>query len=101
MSAYSRAHRALTSGRPLRPEQAAQVLAELRTEYGAELATTLTAHAKERYGPKPSDTRADERRKRRAYGAVMRAAALAREIAASPFRTTIPPQGDTTNRSTT
>ncbi|WP_042170181.1 hypothetical protein [Streptomyces sp. NBRC 110035] len=95
MSAYARAYRALTTGRPLQPGEAAQVLAALRTEYGAELATALAAHAKDQYGTKPSDTQADERRKRRAYGAVMRAAKLARDIAASPFRATIPPQTGT------
>lgn len=94
MSAYTRAYQALTTGRPLRPGEAAQVLAELRTEYGEELATALAAHAKDKYAPKPSDTRADERRKRRSFGAVLRAAALAREIAASPFRATIPHQND-------
>ncbi|WP_406200042.1 hypothetical protein OG331_25000 [Streptomyces sp. NBC_01017] len=100
MSAYSRAYQALTSGRPLRPDEAAQLLAELRKEHGDELADALGKHATEQYRPKPTDSKADDRRKRRAYGAVMRAANLAREIAASPFRATVPPQGDTTNRST-
>ncbi|MEU0199172.1 MULTISPECIES: hypothetical protein [unclassified Streptomyces] len=98
MSAYSRAFQALTSGRAMRPEEASQVLADLRRDYGDELVNALVAHATERYRPKPTDSRADDRRKRRAYGAVMRAANLAREIAASPFRPTIPPQSN--NRST-
>jgi hypothetical protein len=100
VSAYSNAYKALTSGRALRPDEAAQVLADLRKEHGDELADALGKHATEQYEPKPSDTRAEDRRKRRAYGAVMRAANLAHEIASSPFRTTVPPQGDTTNRST-
>ncbi|KJK40262.1 hypothetical protein UK15_07910 [Streptomyces variegatus] len=100
MSAYSRAFQALTSGRAMRPDEAAEALAALRKEYGDELADALGQHATEHYRPKPTDTKADDRRKRRAYGAVMRAANFAREIAASPFRATIPPQGDTTNRST-
>jgi len=98
VSAYSRAYQALTSGRALRPDEAAQVLADLRKEHGNELADALSTHATERYQTKPTDTRADDRRKRRAYGAVMRAANLAREIASSPFRSTIPPQSN--NRST-
>lgn len=98
MSAYSRAFRALTSGRALRADEAAQLLADLRKETGNELVDAVAAHATEHYRPKPTDSRADDRRKRRAYGAVMRAANLAREIASSPFRATIPPQSN--NRST-
>lgn len=98
MSAYSRAFQALTSGRALRADEAAQLLADLRKENGDELADALGKHATEQYRPKPTDSKADDRRKRRAYGAVMRAANLAREIAGSPFRATIPPQSN--NRST-
>lgn len=100
MTAYSDAYRALTRDRALRADEAAALLARLRREHGDELADALGTHATDQYRPTESDTRADARRKRRAYGAVMRAVNLAREIAANPFRATVPPQGDTTNRST-
>jgi hypothetical protein len=94
VSAYSRAFRALTSGRALPPDEAAQLLAALRKEHGDELADALGEHATEHYRPQSTDSKADDRRKRRAYGAVMRAANLARDIASSPFRATVPPQSN-------
>ncbi|MEU3162233.1 hypothetical protein ACPCAJ_21305 [Streptomyces griseoincarnatus] len=94
MSSHARAYHALTTGKPMTPGDATQLLAALRTEYGDEFADALTTYAREQYVPRPSDSRGEDRRKRRAFGALSRAAGLVREFAASPFRATIPHQND-------
>ena len=98
MSAYSRTFRALTSGRALRPDEAAQLLAQLRKELGEEIAKTVAAELDGQFRRAATDTDAEFRRTRRKYGAAMRTVNRFRELAASPFRATIPPQSN--NRST-
>ncbi|WP_327230840.1 hypothetical protein [Streptomyces murinus] len=90
MSAYSTAFRALTSGRPLRPDEAAQLLADLRKEYGQELADAIERDLSDQFRRAPTDTDGAFRRKRRDYGAAMRVVNAFRHLAAaSP---TLPPQ---------
>ncbi|MFI9824462.1 hypothetical protein ACIHFC_29020 [Streptomyces sp. NPDC052013] len=97
MSAYSRAYKALTSGRPMRPGEAAQVLAQLRKETGDELASVVQRELSDQYRRTDTDTDSSFRRKRREFGAAMRIVARVRELAAAPFHTSLPHQR---NRST-
>lgn len=96
-SAYSTAFQALTSSRPLSPNQAAQLLADLRKEDGLELADAIERDLSGKYRRTPTDTEASFRRKRRDYGAAMRIVNAFRHLAAAPLRPTLPPQR---NRST-
>lgn len=98
MSAYSTAYQALTSGRPLRPGEAAQLLADLRKEFGIELADAIEQELSGQYRRTDRDTEASFKRKRQAYGASMRIVNAFRHLAAAPFRPNLPHQRD--NRST-
>lgn len=98
MSAYSKAHQALTSGRPLRPGEAAQLLADLRKEFGTELADAVENQLTDKYRRTADDTDSSFRRKKRAYGASMRIVAAFRHLAATPLRPIIPNMRN--NRST-
>ncbi|MEU7962403.1 hypothetical protein AB0D09_02870 [Streptomyces sp. NPDC049097] len=97
MSAYATAHRALTSGRALRPDEAARLLAELRKEFGQELADAMETQLSDKYRRSATDSDAEFRRKRRQYGAAMRTVNAFRHLASATFRSTVPPQR---NRST-
>ncbi|MFD5266715.1 hypothetical protein [Streptomyces sp. NPDC058335] len=92
MSAYSRAYQALTRGRALRPEEASALLAQLRKETGAELADAIEEQLSGQYRRTATDTDGSFRRKRRAFGASMAVVNAFRQLAASPLRTTLPPQ---------
>ncbi|MFF5984373.1 hypothetical protein ACFY78_36580 [Streptomyces olindensis] len=92
MSAYSRAYRALTRGRSLRPDEAAALLAQLRKETGEELAAAIEQELDGQFRRNDTDTDAEFRRKRRKYGAAMRTVNRFRELAASPLRTSMPHQ---------
>ena len=92
MSAYARVYQALTTGRPLRPEEAAHLLTTLRTEVGDELAAALEQLLDGQYRRADGDSDATYRQKRRKYGAAMGVIARLRELAASPLRTTPPHQ---------
>ncbi|MFG2963536.1 hypothetical protein ACGFZS_09630 [Streptomyces sp. NPDC048288] len=85
MSAYTTAFQALTGGRALRPDEAARLLADLRTETGAELVTA--AEKQLEHDPDflrgPKDTEAEWRRKRRKYGAAMDAIGRLRRLAST------------------
>lgn len=98
MSAYSTVYQALTAGRALRPGEAAQLLADLRKETGAELADAIEQQLTGKYRRTDKDSDASFRRKQRAYGASMRIVKAFRRLAAAPLRPTLPHQRD--NRST-
>ncbi|MCI3240242.1 hypothetical protein [Streptomyces spinosisporus] len=98
MSAYAKAYRALTSGRALRPGEAALLLADLRKEFGTELADAIEQQLAGKYRRTDTDTDAAFKRKQRAYGAAMRVVNTVRHLAAAPLRPTLPHQRD--NRST-
>ncbi|MGW3166944.1 hypothetical protein ACWC9Q_29620 [Streptomyces sp. NPDC001142] len=89
MSAYTTAYQALTRGRPLRPDDAARLLAQLRKETGDELATVVERELSGQGRRTHTDTDAAFRRRRREYGAAIRALARVRDIAS---RTTPPSQ---------
>ncbi|MBL1108028.1 hypothetical protein JK361_26145 [Streptomyces sp. 5-8] len=90
MTAYSTAYQALTSGRALRPGEAAQLLANLRKETGDELADAIEQQLSDKYRRTDTDTDGDFRRKRRQYGAAMRVINTIRHLAAAPVQPTIP-----------
>lgn len=96
MSAYSSVYRALTSGRPLRPGEAAQLLADLRRETGEELTDAVEKQLDGKFRRTPTDTDGSFRKKRLHYGASMRVVNAFRALAQAP-RPTIPHQR---NRST-
>ncbi|MFC7909015.1 hypothetical protein [Streptomyces nigra] len=98
MSAYRAAYKALTSGQPLQPGEATQLLAHLRKELGTELADAVEKQLDGQYQRTDTDTDGSYRKKRRQYGAAMRIVNAFRELAAAPFRPNIPTQRD--NRST-
>ncbi|MBQ1096295.1 hypothetical protein KBY55_09380 [Streptomyces sp. b94] len=87
MSAYTTAFQALTGGRALRPDEAAALLARLRKETGDELAAAVERELSGQFRRTETDTDAEFRRKRRAYGAAMRTVNRLRELA-SPRTTT-------------
>ncbi|WP_445524751.1 hypothetical protein [Streptomyces cyslabdanicus] len=97
MSAYSSVYQALTSGRPLRPGEAAQLLADLRRETGDELADAIERDLSGKYRRGPQDTDGEFRKKRRQYGAAMRIVKALRSLAAVPIHPAFPHQR---NRST-
>ncbi|MCD7440292.1 hypothetical protein K4B79_18935 [Streptomyces lincolnensis] len=99
MSAYSRVYQALTSGRALRPGEAAQLLAELRKETGTELAAAVEQQLDGKFRRAATDSDAAFRKKQRAYSASMRVVNAVRRLAAAPLRPVIPNPRD--NRSTT
>ncbi|MGW7085053.1 hypothetical protein ACWGH2_16395 [Streptomyces sp. NPDC054871] len=76
MTAYSDAYRALTTGRALKPAEAARLLARVHDEHATELADLIRAEAKLRCAVDPSDTKAIDRRKRRRFGGMTSAASL-------------------------
>ncbi|MFB7776872.1 hypothetical protein [Streptomyces bauhiniae] len=96
MSAYSDLHRALTHGRPLRPDEAEQLLAALRAENGAEFADLLERGLSDRFRRTDTDTDSSFRKKRATYGASMRIVNGLRALARAP-RPALPNQR---NRST-
>ncbi|MET9729627.1 hypothetical protein ABZZ79_02870 [Streptomyces sp. NPDC006458] len=98
MTAYSTAYEALTSGRPLRPGEASQLLAALREEFGTELADAVEKQLDGQYRRTEADTNGTFRKKRVTYGASMRIVAAFRHLAAAPYRPIIPNPRD--NRST-
>ncbi|MBQ0827654.1 hypothetical protein [Streptomyces tagetis] len=83
MSAYSTAYQALTRGRPLRPAEAAQLLAALRRETGEELADAVERDLSGTCRRGPQDTDAEFRRRRRDFGAAMRVVNAVRNAAAA------------------
>ncbi|MGW3442222.1 hypothetical protein [Streptomyces sp. NPDC001076] len=85
MSAYSTAYQALTSGRPLSPSEAAQLLADLRKEFGTELADAVEQQLDGQFRRTPTDTEAEFRRKRRKFGGAMDAVNRFRRLATSPI----------------
>ncbi|MFG3090638.1 hypothetical protein ACGGAI_23740 [Streptomyces antibioticus] len=86
MSAHDRAREALTSGRPLSPAAAEQLLADLRRETGEELADAVERQLDGKYRRTRDDTDAGFRKKRLAYGASMRVVQAVRRLAAAhPF----------------
>ncbi|WP_432041464.1 hypothetical protein [Streptomyces cadmiisoli] len=99
MSAYSRAYQALTSGRPLRADEAAQLLAELRTEAGTELADAVEKQLDGKYRRTEADTNGSFRKKRQTYGVAMRVVAAFRALAAAPSHPSIPNQRETRSTS--
>ncbi|MEU6610112.1 hypothetical protein ABZ922_34565 [Streptomyces shenzhenensis] len=100
MSAYSTAFRALTSSRALRPDEAAQLLASLRTETAEELVAAAEKELEHdsEFRRSPTDTEGEWRRKRRRYGAAMDAIGRLRSLAAASLRPSLPNQRN--NRST-
>ncbi|MDT0567869.1 hypothetical protein RM704_10375 [Streptomyces sp. DSM 3412] len=97
MSAYTTGFQALTSGRALRPDEAAALLADLRREAGQELADALEKDLDGKYRRTDTDTDGEFRRKRRKYGAAMATVNRLREFAASSLLLSPPHQR---NRST-
>ncbi|CAM5384158.1 hypothetical protein I6J39_16720 [Streptomyces californicus] len=99
MSAYSRAYRGLVKG-GMPATEAANLLAQLRAETGAELSAALLAHATELYGkPQPGESRALGRTRTRRFGAMHEAAKWLIADTATGRLTTTPQQRDP--RSTT
>ncbi|MGW5408971.1 hypothetical protein [Streptomyces spiralis] len=96
MSAYSTAFQALTSGRALRPGEAAELLADLRRETGEELADAVETQLDGKFRRTATDTDGSFRKKRLHYGASMRVVEAVRALARSS-RPTLPHQR---NRST-
>ncbi|MFM9602729.1 hypothetical protein [Streptomyces turgidiscabies] len=94
MSAYSTAYQALTSGRALRPDEAAQLLGSLRQEFGQELADAVEQTLDGQYRRTETDTDAEFRRKRRKFGAAIRTVNLVRQFATNPRGFTPPAQRD-------
>ncbi|MFE6284399.1 hypothetical protein [Streptomyces sp. NPDC057877] len=92
MSAYSRAYQALTTGRALRPGEAAQLLADLRKESGTELADAVEKQLDGKYRRADGDSDTAFRRKRQTYGAAMRIVNAFRHLAAAPSHPNIPNQ---------
>ncbi|MCG7204005.1 hypothetical protein [Streptomyces arenae] len=90
MSAYYRAHRALTSGQALRPAEAAQLLAELRRENGEQLADAIAAQLDGTCRRAPGDSAAAYRKKSWTFATVMRVVANIRRLSALPVSPTIP-----------
>ncbi|MEU1152666.1 hypothetical protein ABZ369_06555 [Streptomyces sp. NPDC005918] len=76
MTAYSDAYRVLTSGRALKPAEAARLLARVHDEHAADLADVIRTEAKQRCAPNKADTKAVARRKTRRFGAMTSAASL-------------------------
>lgn len=94
MSAYSKAHQALTSGQPLSSADAAALLGDLRKEFGQELADAVERTLDGQYRRTDTDTDAEFRRKRRKFGAAIRTLNLVREFATNPRGFTTPAQRD-------
>ncbi|CAL9303065.1 hypothetical protein [Streptomyces sp. SudanB91_2054] len=91
MSAYTTAFQALTASRALRPDEAAALLAQLRKEIGDELAAAVERELSGQFRRTDTDTDAEFRRKRRAYGAAIRTLNRIRQLAATrttPTRST-------------
>jgi len=97
MSAYSTAYTALTGGRALRPNEAAQLLASLRKETGEELADAIEQQLSGKYRRTSTDTDGSFRRKRRDFGASMAVVNAFRHLAAACHPTIPNPRN---NRST-
>lgn len=84
MIAYVRIYRALTTGRPVPADEAAQLLAQLREDHGDEFAGLLQTYARETYAETATESHGDARRRRRSYGAVTKAAAHLTAAAKAP-----------------
>ncbi|MFJ5638702.1 hypothetical protein [Streptomyces sp. NPDC093223] len=98
MTAYARAHNALTSGKPLPPAEAAQLLADLRRETGEQLADAAATQLDGKFRRATGDTNTTFRKKQLAFAASMRVVQAVRHLAAIP-RPSIP--NPRTNGSTT
>ncbi|MEU9149158.1 hypothetical protein AB0D59_01055 [Streptomyces sp. NPDC048417] len=82
-SAYARAYQALTRGRALRPDEAAELLAELRKETAKELTDTVLEQLVTDSQVTSTDTEGVIRRKRRAFSAASKTLRAIRQAAAS------------------
>lgn len=82
-SAYARAYQALTRGHALRPDEAAGLLAELRTETANEVTDTVFEQLVTDSQATSTDTEAAIRRKRRAFSAATKTLRAIRQAAAS------------------
>ncbi|MCX4575662.1 hypothetical protein OHB41_21200 [Streptomyces sp. NBC_01571] len=94
MNAYGKVYDALTDGRPRPRAEVVQLLADLRREYGQELADAVEKDLDGQYRRADTDTNAEFRRKRQKYGIAMRTLALVREFASNPRSFTTPAQRD-------
>ncbi|MFI8254122.1 hypothetical protein [Streptomyces filamentosus] len=92
MSAYTDIYRALTTGRPLPPDEAAGLLTSYRRELGDELANGVAQYAREQYPETDRGTLASQRKARLRYGAMSRAAEWVRRATATGRLTTTPTQ---------
>ncbi|MFE0727898.1 hypothetical protein ACFW2X_06540 [Streptomyces antibioticus] len=81
MSAYDRAHHALTTGQPLTPADATRLLADLRRETGTQLADAVEKQLDGKYRRTRDDTDASFRKKRVRYGIAMRTVNAVRALA--------------------
>ncbi|MYW48842.1 hypothetical protein [Streptomyces sp. SID161] len=88
MSAYSTAYQALTTGRALRPHEAAKVLSDLQRETGEELANAVEQQLDGKFRRTDTDTDGAFRKKRLHYGASMRVINAFRVLAQAPRPTT-------------
>lgn len=94
MTAYSRVYKALTDGQAHPRSEVVQLLADLRREYGRDLADAVEKDLDGRYRRTDTDTDAEFRRKRRKFGAAIRTLNLVRDFASSPRSFTPPAQRD-------
>lgn len=92
MSAYTTIYRALTDGRPLPPDEVAGLLAAYRCELGDELANALVQHAREQFPADFQGTQTGQRKAKRSYTAMCRAAEWIRRATATGRLTTTPTQ---------
>ena len=92
MSAYARVYQALTTGRPLSPGEATELLTALRKENGTELADALEKLLSGQGCRTDYDSDSSYRLRRARYGAAMRLVNTLRELVGSPLRTTPPHQ---------
>ncbi|MBK3572640.1 hypothetical protein JHN63_02130 [Streptomyces sp. MBT65] len=82
-SAYTKAYQALTRGHVLRPDEAAELLADLRAETATELTDAVFEQLVTDSQATSTDTEAAIRRKRRAFGAGTKTLRAIRQTAAS------------------
>ncbi|MFE4547568.1 hypothetical protein [Streptomyces sp. NPDC056785] len=94
MTAYSRVYDALADGRARTHAEVVQLLADLRREYGRDLADAVEKDLVGEYRRAPGDTDGVFRRKQRRFGAAMRTVNRFREFAANPRSFTPPAQRD-------
>lgn len=94
MTAYSKVYNALTDGRARPRAEVVQLLADLRREYGQDLAAAVEKDLDGEYRRAETDTNAEFRRKRQKYGIAMRTLTLVRDFASNPRSFTTPAQRD-------